>query len=753
MLACAATTRPPPGEPRAVGCSCSSPRSSPRSPPRRRFAAWPAAAASGSKSHSFGGDPCPAANETITYQYQINVPIPATNISYTVTWSGPLCPGATESRHTGTTCEEPPPAGKKCFVLTVVDAHGNGTSTTHAFTMTVNWTEPDPTTTAPPATAAPATNPPIVAPTPAPAAGQHEVTPTTNGAAVSPSTIADVTTTVVSAPTTTSATKAHTSAAPTHETPTTTGADAGGAATASGETTQVLATSHGGTSDSWFGWLIALAALLVAGVGGGAWFVTRDRADDDQPAETETETATDAEPDAIGGIVEGFIGIGQDTPHTMEKPGTGSSTDETTTTAVPIEDGLPLSIPDGEVVGLTDAQWVYLKQHMADLRLNQESMPGMFVDSSGEIDDSPDPAWVSLDRTYKIELALQQAVESGQLQADVANALSELLTEEGLMSLAAFVGAFAAFNVAGGPFAWAADVVGITILLLTLGDALITLGDVLYNDVGDATNKRQFDVAVNKTASALAGLSVWWITTFVGAILHMFGKAAVEKIKGAPSGEPGGAPKPTGETKPVAPPDSGGSGSTPPAGDGETSGAGKGKGKADLSKGGVWELDPTDQAVDEANRSFDAAKQKAQQAADVNPRRGEVNCPNTVRAVDARLSGSPDITAEAQDLDPGPDGNPKGFVECNSNADLEQDFGGRFRKMSLEDIYDEIQDDGPGARGIIQGSRGPGQIGHLWNIVNIDGNVFFIDGQTGSVEADYSGKFKEYRLLRTDRWK
>lgn len=55
---------------------------------------------------------------------------------------------------------------------------------------------------------------------------------------------------------------------------------------------------------------------------------------------------------------------------------------------------------------------------------------------------------------------------------------------------------------------------------------------------------------------------------------------------------------------------------------------------------------------------------------------------------------------------------------------------------------------GSGSREIVFGSYGPGQPGHVFNVVNQNGVVRFLDGQTGK-SADLS-QFKSFQLLRAN---
>ncbi|WP_072061670.1 toxin glutamine deamidase domain-containing protein [Pectobacterium brasiliense] len=56
---------------------------------------------------------------------------------------------------------------------------------------------------------------------------------------------------------------------------------------------------------------------------------------------------------------------------------------------------------------------------------------------------------------------------------------------------------------------------------------------------------------------------------------------------------------------------------------------------------------------------------------------------------------------------------------------------------------------GSGSRGIVYGSYCVGQPGHVFNVVNQNGVVRFLDGQSGKA-ADLS-QFKSFQLLRTNK--
>ena len=113
------------------------------------------------------------------------------------------------------------------------------------------------------------------------------------------------------------------------------------------------------------------------------------------------------------------------------------------------------------------------------------------------------------------------------------------------------------------------------------------------------------------------------------------------------------------------------------------------------------------------------------------------NCVNCAVATDATLAG-----------------NPASALPINSTAGvsltvLERQFGNRFVNISTPDaIAQKMLDAGNGARGIIYGSYGPDQPGHVFNVVNQNGTIRFLDGQTGKV-ADLS-KFESFKMLRTN---
>jgi filamentous hemagglutinin len=111
------------------------------------------------------------------------------------------------------------------------------------------------------------------------------------------------------------------------------------------------------------------------------------------------------------------------------------------------------------------------------------------------------------------------------------------------------------------------------------------------------------------------------------------------------------------------------------------------------------------------------------------------NCVNCTVATDATLSGSPAAAL--------PSNAPVGIRV------LEQHYGSRFGPATTNvGIEQKMLEAGNGARGIVFGSRGPNEAGHVFNVVNQNGVVRFLDGQTGSA-ATFSG-YQSFHLLMTN---
>jgi Papain fold toxin 1, glutamine deamidase len=82
---------------------------------------------------------------------------------------------------------------------------------------------------------------------------------------------------------------------------------------------------------------------------------------------------------------------------------------------------------------------------------------------------------------------------------------------------------------------------------------------------------------------------------------------------------------------------------------------------------------------------------------------------------------------------------------------LEAHYGRSFKyASSSERIAGILERAGPGARGIVFASRGTRRAGHLFNAVNLDGSVRFVDGQSGGPAAVDGEGYVAFFLLRTD---
>jgi Papain fold toxin 1, glutamine deamidase len=143
-------------------------------------------------------------------------------------------------------------------------------------------------------------------------------------------------------------------------------------------------------------------------------------------------------------------------------------------------------------------------------------------------------------------------------------------------------------------------------------------------------------------------------------------------------------------------------------------------------------------AVEEASLAAEAPLRHT--LADINPgypRFGrDRNCAHCAVATDATLAGRPAVAL------------PGGATRVGT---LEETFGRRFVRMASRGTIEEaMRGFGHGARGIVFASRGPGRPGHLFNVVNQEGAISFVDGQRASL-ASFDGEgYLTFYLLRTD---
>jgi filamentous hemagglutinin len=111
------------------------------------------------------------------------------------------------------------------------------------------------------------------------------------------------------------------------------------------------------------------------------------------------------------------------------------------------------------------------------------------------------------------------------------------------------------------------------------------------------------------------------------------------------------------------------------------------------------------------------------------------NCVNCTAATDATLSGNPAAALPSN-----------GPVSIRA---LETQYGSQFGSSTTRtNIQQQLLNAGDGARGIVFGSRGPNEAGHVFNVVNQNGVIRFLDGQTGA-PATFNG-YQSFHLLRTN---
>ncbi|MEU0009561.1 putative T7SS-secreted protein [Streptomyces sp. NPDC006314] len=118
-----------------------------------------------------------------------------------------------------------------------------------------------------------------------------------------------------------------------------------------------------------------------------------------------------------------------------------------------------------------------------------------------------------------------------------------------------------------------------------------------------------------------------------------------------------------------------------------------------------------------------------------NPEGGNTNCTYVADAFERYMRG--------EGIKP----VPADMGGLQSLERLENVYGGSFNKTEFWNMVDHIRDSGHGARGIVAARPGEGMPGHVFNIVNDQGRVLFIDAQTGFVNP---ALYKTFKLLRTN---
>ncbi len=132
------------------------------------------------------------------------------------------------------------------------------------------------------------------------------------------------------------------------------------------------------------------------------------------------------------------------------------------------------------------------------------------------------------------------------------------------------------------------------------------------------------------------------------------------------------------------------------------------------------------------SRATAAEERLAGSIKNVNPSGSDTNCVYSVITVDQILDGAKVSAMTTKPL-------PISFLEGH--------FGAKFMSAAGEaDITQKMLAAGNGARGVVFGSRGPGQVGHVFNVVNQGGTVRFLDGQIGKA-ASFDG-YKTFQFMR-----
>ncbi|MFJ4873261.1 RHS repeat-associated core domain-containing protein [Streptomyces sp. NPDC088757] len=117
----------------------------------------------------------------------------------------------------------------------------------------------------------------------------------------------------------------------------------------------------------------------------------------------------------------------------------------------------------------------------------------------------------------------------------------------------------------------------------------------------------------------------------------------------------------------------------------------------------------------------------------INPGGGEKNCRACVLSVDQLLAN-------------GARSNALPNLGRGGVSALEKFYGRKFRSRSFSNIVNDVKKYGNGARGIVWGADKRG--GHVFNVVNVNGRVVFLDGQSGN--AGHAPTWDGYSFMRTD---
>ncbi|WP_462264569.1 RHS repeat-associated core domain-containing protein [Mucilaginibacter sp.] len=116
---------------------------------------------------------------------------------------------------------------------------------------------------------------------------------------------------------------------------------------------------------------------------------------------------------------------------------------------------------------------------------------------------------------------------------------------------------------------------------------------------------------------------------------------------------------------------------------------------------------------------------------DINKVNGNTNCVNCALATDNYLKGRPTSALNSQPT---------------QLSVIEQEYNAKFTHgLSIEQVKGMVGQ--KGQMGIVFGNRGIGRVGHVFNVINQNGQINFIDGQTGQ-GANLSG-YKNFSFIPT----
>ena len=113
----------------------------------------------------------------------------------------------------------------------------------------------------------------------------------------------------------------------------------------------------------------------------------------------------------------------------------------------------------------------------------------------------------------------------------------------------------------------------------------------------------------------------------------------------------------------------------------------------------------------------------------MNPTGCKTNCPAVARVVDQTLAGNFQDPLAGQPLTApasAPEVAGPSYFGANQFTNVYK--SGNWENDRL-DVELQMLELGHGARGIVVGSRGTDNIGHVLNVVNFDNRVYFIDAQ------------------------